>query len=149
MIRTVNSSALFVLSLMVSLLMVNGGHVKGQSMSESVSGKWILESAAEELNGGTMEFKDGMQYSFYKRYTDGTGAEVKGSYLLEEGESSHRLRLCLGDCHAAGSEWTSTFCLIRLGAGGKLEIYMSQDGNYPGKFPEDNKATGMYVFARE
>ena len=112
-------------------------------------GTWVLESTGDQLTGGILNFQDGGTYAFQKVFTDGTKAELKGGYLLDSNSAPARLRLCLGDCSTEGSEWTSEFCIVRLADDGKLEIYMSSTGDYPGKFPKDRSAERMYIFARE
>jgi len=112
-------------------------------------GKWFLESTGDQLTDGILSFQDGGTYAFQKVFTDGTKAELTGGYLLDAGTSPAHLRLCLGDCSTAGSEWTSEFCLVQLADDGMLEIYMSSSGEYPGKFPKDRNAERMYIFARE
>ena len=124
-------------------------HLNAQNIEKDILGKWILESTGDQLTGGSLNFQDGGTYAFHKVFTDGTKAELKGGYLLDAGSPPARLRLCLGDCSAAGSEWTSQFCIVRLSGDNKLEIYMSSSGDYPGKFPKERNAEGMYVFVRE
>ncbi|HER08524.1 MAG TPA: hypothetical protein ENO20_06400 [Bacteroides sp.] len=129
------------------LLFFNQLHA--QDIEKDILGKWALESTGDAYTGGSINFLDGSSYAFQKEFPDATKAELKGGYLLDAGSSPARLRLCLGDCSTAGSEWTSEFCILRLAGDGKLEIYMSSTGDYPGKFPEDRNAERMYVFVRE
>jgi hypothetical protein len=120
-----------------------------QSVEEALNGKWVIESTGDEITGGYLIFQPGSTYEFSKRYPDGTGAGIKGGYEFKKEGSIGKLRLCLGDCSAAGSDWTSSFALVRLADEGSLEIYFSSDGNYPKKFPKAKKEKGMYVFIRE
>ena len=124
-------------------------HVAAQSMEEAISGKWIIESTGDEISGGHLIFQAGEKYEFYRKYPDGTGAGTKGGYVFNKQGSNGTLRLCIGDCNAAGSEWTSSFALVRLSGESRLEIYFSEDGNFPNKFPKTTDEKSMYVFVRE
>jgi hypothetical protein len=129
--------------------LLNFNQLQAQDLAQDIMGKWILESTGDAFTGGSIDFLEGGTHIFKEEFPDGTKAELKGGYLLDKETEPSRLRLCLGDCNAAGSEWTSNFCIVQLAADGKLEIYMSQTGEYPDKFPEDKDAQGMYVFVRE
>lgn len=119
------------------------------SLEDDLRGKWIIESTGDDITGGHILFQESGTYEFFRRYPDGTGAGTKGGYKLQTEGSLGFLRLCLGDCGAAGSEWTSSFSLVQLTDEGKLEIFFSPDGNYPREFPKTKDEQGMYVFARE
>jgi len=146
--RIVRTGLLRMLFLGLVFLFVNH-QLQAQDMEKDILGKWTLESTGDQLTGGTLNFQDGSSYAFQKVFTDGSKAELKGGYLLDAGAAPARLRMCLGDCSTAGSEWTSEFCILRLAGDGRLEIYMSSTGDYPGNFPKDRNAERMYVFVRE
>ncbi|MFO7934341.1 MAG: hypothetical protein R6U78_09675 [Bacteroidales bacterium] len=123
--------------------------LQAQDIEKDIMGRWILESTGDQLDGGILNFQENGTYVFRKDFSDGTRAELKGGYLLDSGSSPARLRLCLGDCSAAGSEWTSEFCILRITPDDMLEIFMSSAGVYPRTFPDDMDAERMYVFDRE
>jgi hypothetical protein len=120
-----------------------------QHMEEEIRGNWLMESNGDQFIGGNILFKNDVTYSFYKKFADGTGAELSGGYSLSAENKPAQLKLCLGDCNAADSEWTTSFCILRLNQECKLELYISSAGNYPDAFPADLNAPGMYVFVRD
>ncbi len=144
-VRPGKLTCVLLISIFISFLNL----INAQNIEKDIMGTWILESTGDQLTGGILNFQAGDTYAFQKIFTDGTKAELKGGYLLDAGASPARLRLCLGDCSTAGSEWTSEFCILRLTDDGRLEIYMSSSGEYPAKFPKDRSAERMYIFARE
>lgn len=123
--------------------------LQAQNIEQDILGKWILESTGDQLSGGILSFTEGDTYAFRKEFVDGTKAELSGGYLLDTGSSPACLRMCLGDCSAAGSEWTSEFCIVRLAPDNRLEIFMSSSGDYPVQFPKDRNSERIYVFDRE
>lgn len=122
--------------------------LSAQNLEQNISGKWILESSGDQFTGGHILFNDGASYEFYKKYPDESGAEVKGSYVLNCDKKPAQLKLCLGDC-GPGSEWTSSFCIVRINPECKLELYISSGGDFPAGFPADSNEVGMYVFSRD
>lgn len=137
------------LSVLAMIFLFQNINATAQSVEEALEGKWIIKSTGDEITGGYIIFQGGNTYEFFKKYPDGTGGGIKGGYEFTEMGSNGNLRLCLGDCSASGSEWTSSFALVRVTDGSKLEVYFSQDGNYPKKFPKNKDEKGMYVFMRE
>lgn len=123
--------------------------MQAQVIEQDILGRWTMESTGDAFTGGAIHFLDGNNYAFQKEFPDGTKAELKGGYLLDTEAIPARLRLCLGDCNAAGSEWTSNFCIVRMAPDNRLEILMSQTGDYPDRFPKDRNSKGMYLFVRE
>ena len=111
-------------------------------------GEWELVTSGDGFQDGRIIFLDGAEYQFFRTWPDGTGAEISGGYELDTDSSPAHLRLCLDDCSAAGSEWTSSFCVIRLNSPEEMEIYISQSGAYPGGFPEDPGEQGAYLFRK-
>ncbi len=124
-------------------------NLSAQLSEKDLTGTWIMESNGDQLAGGNINFTDKGKYQFKKDYTDGTSATLSGTYELDRNASPVKLKLCLGDCGTAGSEWTTSFCLIRISTDGKLEIICSQDSNFPSKFPKDKMAAGYYVFTKK
>ena len=142
------SNAVFILAF-TCLVGTLQNQLHAQDIEQDILGKWVLESTGDQLTGGTLNFLKGGTYAFEKDFADGTKAELSGGYLLDAGSAPAQLRMCLGDCDAAGSEWTSEFCIARLVPDDRLEIFMSSTGDYPGRFPKDRNTERMYVFVRE
>ena len=132
-----------------SLFIIATFQVQAQDLEKDIKGKWLMVSSGDKFLGGHILFKDGGTYQFYKKWPDGTGAEISGGYELDSNSSPTRLKICLGDCGAAGSEWTTNFGIVRFTEANQLEMYLSSTGSYPDNFPEDLNAKGMYLFKAE
>jgi hypothetical protein len=139
---------LFLLS-MTGIIFAGTQQLFGQVEDQEILGKWLMESNGDGFLGGQLTFKNDGTYEFNKKYPDGTGAEVKGGYTLNPQNRPAQLKLCLGDCNAAGSEWTTQFCNVRLNSDDRLELYISSGGNFPDGFPADTNEAGMYVFVKD
>jgi hypothetical protein len=110
--------------------------------------KWIMVSNGDGFLEATIQFDESNNYLLDRTWPDGSKAEVKGGFELNSKREPATLRLCLGDCNADGSEWTSMFCIVREGTDDMLEIYISNSGEFAAGFPDDPGATGMYLFRR-
>lgn len=124
-------------------------YLQAQELEKDIKGKWLMVSNGNDFLGGHILFKEGGTYEFYRKWPDGSGAEIAGGYELDLDSNPTRLKICLGDCGAAGSEWTSNFGLVRLKERNQLEVYISSSGTYPEDFPKDIEAKGMYLFKAE
>ena len=123
--------------------------LQAQDLEKDIIGKWLMVSNGDGFLGGHILFKDGGTYQYYRKWPDGSGAEIAGGYELDSDSNPARLKLCLGDCGAAGSEWTTNFGIIRSTEGNQLEMYFSSDGSFPDNFPKDIDAKGMCLFQAE
>lgn len=133
----------FILFLVVSTL-----NSQGQDPGEAILGKWEMVSNGDGFLEATLQFDQGNHYELVRKWPDESIASVKGGYLLDSGSTPLKLRLCLGDCNAEGSEWTSMFSIMHTEDDDMLEIYFSDSGNFPGGFPDDPGSKGLYVFKR-
>jgi hypothetical protein len=120
----------------------------GQDLNEAILGKWSMVSNGDGFLEATIAFNDDHTYQLDRTWPDASKAGVKGGFLLNSESTPATLRMCLGDCNQAGSEWTSMFCIARATGSETLEIYMSDSGDFPGDFPEDPGSKGMYIFKR-
>jgi hypothetical protein len=143
--RVIKFLCIFVVT---GLLLSGTAQLFAQVSLQEITGNWIMESNGDQFLGGNILFMEDGQYEFYKKYPDGSGAEVKGGFILDSENSPARLKLCLGDCNAPGSEWTTSFAIVRITPEGQLELFISPGGEYPDGFPADPDAPGMYVFVR-
>ncbi|MFZ5939685.1 MAG: hypothetical protein ACOYXB_03845 [Bacteroidota bacterium] len=123
-------------------------NLSAQGIDKEIIGTWILESNGDQLSGGEITFNDKGKYQFQKKFSDGQGASESGCYRLDVRYTPANLLLCLGDCNAAGAEFTTSYCLARISKDGKLEIIISSEGNFPPKFPRDKMSKGYYTFVR-
>jgi len=134
---------------MTGLFLCSASQLPAQESKEEIYGKWLIESCGDEFVGGSIHFKKGGTYTFNKTFIDGTGAELSGGYIFNEEANPAKLKLCLGDCGGEGTEWTTSFCIVRLNPEGKLEMYISAGQEFPSVFPSDQTEPGMYVFVRD
>ena len=123
-------------------------NIPGQDLKNSMMGEWRMVSNGDGFLEATLHFDESDNYWLDRTWPDGSKAEVKGGCELNAANEPATLRLCLGDCNTAGSEWTSMFCLVRLEGNDRLEIIISGSGDFPGEFPADPDSKGMYIFER-
>ena len=137
------ASAIFIL--LITFFAIDAS---GQDVEKSIPGNWKMVSNGDGFLEATLLIDPDHNYKLNRKWPDGSTAEVKGMYELDPGTKPATLRLCMGDCNAAGSEWTSMYCIVRLGGNGLLEMVISDSGEFPNKFPGDQSSKGMYVFSR-
>jgi len=123
-------------------------NIYGQDLERSIQGQWTMVSNGDGFLEATLQFDQDHNYTLIRKWPDESVAEVKGGYELDHNKTPATLRMCLGDCSTAGSEWTSMFCITRMAENEMLEIYFSDSGEFPGGFPDDPGSAGMYVFSR-
>lgn len=107
-----------------------------KGIADMLVGKWEIAPNGRSVSGSIV-FSAAGTYEMEEKHTDGTGVGVKGEYKLDTSVSPARIDLCLDKCGQPGSEWTTRFGIIRVLAGGKMEIHTSPDGNYPSVFSDE------------
>ena len=113
---------------------------KSEDISEIIVGEWSMTPNQRILEGSIVFTTDGA-YEMKEKLRDETVVGNKGEYRLMTDTEPARIKLCLDRCDKPGSEWTTSFGIIRALPGGKLEIFNSPDGKFPAAFPEDPGAT--------
>lgn len=143
-----HQALLRVSSFCILFILLPVSHAIAQDLEETILGEWNMVSNGDGFLEATILFDQDHGYQLDRRWPDGSAAGIKGSYELDSKRSPATLKLCLGDCNAAGSEWTTMFCITRMKGADRLEIMFSDSGEFPGEFPSDPGSKGMYVFNR-
>jgi len=117
---------------------------KSENIAEIIVGEWSMTPNQRILEGSIMFTGDGA-YEMNEKLHDETVVGNKGEYRLMTDTEPARIKLCLDRCDKPGSEWTTSFGIIRVLPGGKLEIFNSPDGKFPVAFPEDPGASEYWM----
>lgn len=107
-----------------------------EKVTSIIVGKWEIEPNKRTATG-TFVFHENGTYEINEKLTDGGGIGTKGQYRLYCESTPVRIDICLDKCGKPGSEWTTLFGIVRVLAGGQMEIHTSPDGKYPEGFPDD------------
>ena len=113
---------------------------KSEDITKILIGEWNLTPNQRILEGSIVFTKEGA-YEMKEKLHDETIVGNKGEYRLMTDMEPARIKLCLDKCDKPGSEWTTSFGIIRVLPDGKLEIFNSPDGKFPDAFPEDPAAS--------
>ncbi len=113
-------------------------------------GKWLMEKPMEHVHEGYFTFQPDGRYELYERHDDGTGVTRKGAYRLRTDTSPARLAWGPDDLDGPGAEWTTLFAIYRILPDGKLEIRVSESGDYPDGFAPKGQTDGRtMILVRE
>jgi len=109
----------------------------------SLIGEWTMITADTIPAGSLIVREDGT-------YTRGdNNASVTGPYVLDTSKSPYALDLCLGECGAPGSEWTTLFCIFRFHTADTLELRHSPtDKRYTEFTDKADENTIFYVLRK-
>lgn len=125
----------------VELVKAGAQNVPGQDnvkkdVSQIILGKWqIAENGRAKT--GTISFEANGLYEMDEKLQDGSGVGTKGGYKLNSKTNPYTIDLCVGQCGAPGSEWTTRFGILKVVSNDKIGIRTSPDANYPTDFSTD------------
>ncbi|MFW6139757.1 MAG: hypothetical protein ACOC5S_00195 [Acidobacteriota bacterium] len=96
-------------------------------------GEWIV---AEKYNKGEGEavFKADMTYTLKEIHPDGLTVTHTGEYRLDASQVPCAIDLCVGKFSNAGSEWVTTFGILRFISDDEAEIHFDPSGKRPHSF---------------
>ena len=119
-----------------------------EDAAQVILGEWqIAENARTQ--SGTISFKPNGLYEMEEKLQDGDTVGTKGEYKLNLEASPYTIDICLGQCGAPGSEWTTRFGIFRVLSNDKIEIRTSPDANYPSDFSVDPTDEYFMVLSRK
>ena len=107
-----------------------------QDLSKLILGKWQIAENGR-AKSGTITFQANGLYEMDEKLQDGSGVGTKGGYKLNPKITPYTIDLCVGQCGAPGSEWTTRFGILKVVSNNKIEIRTSPDANYPTDFSTD------------
>lgn len=105
------------------------------AQAANLEGKWTM-APNKRVQKGTITFYANNTYLMEERLNDGSGVSHKGEFKINSQASPPRLDLCLQQCGAPGSEYTTSFSIFRFLPDGKLEIRSSPNRKYPVAFSD-------------
>jgi len=103
--------------------------------AQKLLGKWIVAGKYGK-GDGEAEFKADMTYTLKEIHTDGTAVTHKGEYRLDASSEPYAIDLCVGKFSNAGSEWGTTFGILRFLSDDEIEIHFDPSGKRPVSFEE-------------
>ena len=107
-----------------------------KDISKIILGEWRIAENGR-AKSGMISFQSNGLYEMDEKLQDGSAVGTKGGYKLNQDTSPYTIDLCVGQCEAPGSEWTSRFGILRIISNDKVEIRTSPDANYPTDFSVD------------
>lgn len=131
----------FLLGIMVmGLFLISGTASAGQNdPSAKLLGKWTVADKFGK-GDGEAEFNADNTYILTEIHPDGTGVTHKGQYKLDLSRKPYAIDLCVGECGVPGSEWTTTFGVLRFISDDKAEIHFDPSGQRPASFDNTEDA---------
>lgn len=96
-------------------------------------GEWIV-AGKYGMGDGEAVFKADMTYTLKEIHPDGTAVTHKGEYRLDSSTQPCSIDLCVGKFSNAGSEWMTTFGILRFISDEEAEIHFDPSGQRPGSF---------------
>lgn len=65
--------------------------------------------------------------------------------VLDASQEPYAIDLCVGECGAPGSEWTTTFGILRFISDNEAEIYFDPSGQRPVSFDNTEEANIHHI----
>jgi hypothetical protein len=101
--------------------------------TEKLLGKWTV-AGKYGRGDGEAEFKADMTYTLKEIHPDGTAVTHKGEYRLDPSADPCAIDLCVGKFSNAGSEWVTTYGILRFISDNEAEIHFDLSGKRPVSF---------------
>jgi hypothetical protein len=101
--------------------------------AEKLLGEWIV-AGKYGTGDGEAVFKADMTYTLKEIHPDGLAVTHKGQYRLDPSTETCAIDLCVGKFSNAGSEWVTTFGILRFISDDEAEIHFDPSGKRPGSF---------------
>ena len=96
-------------------------------------GEWVV-AGKHGTGDGEAVFKADMTYTLTETHPDGTGVTHKGEYRIDASGKPCAIDLCVGKFSNAGSEWVTTFGILRFLSDDEAEIHFDPSGKRPNSF---------------
>ena len=124
----------FILILMGMIIFPKQRAECGQEGTASkLLGEWIV-AGKYGTGDGEAVFKADMTYTLKEIHPDGTAVTHKGEYRLDPSVEPCTIDLCVGKFSNAGSEWVTTFGILRFLSDDEAEIHFDFSGQRPDSF---------------
>ncbi|MFH2056737.1 MAG: hypothetical protein ABIJ61_12325, partial [bacterium] len=99
----------------------------------SIVGVWTVVKSENVLEGELTLNEDG-SFSKMEMHKDSVRAGMEGKYLFDNTQQPFAIDICLGECGAPGSEWTTTHGILRFLNADRIEIRWSDTDKRPTEF---------------
>jgi len=114
--------------------------------AEKLLGEWIV-AGKYGAGDGRAVFKADMTYTLKEIHPDGTAVTHEGEYRLDTSTEPCSIDLCVGKFSNAGSEWVTTFGILRFFSDDEAEIHFDPSGKRPDSF-EGSTAENTHKLTR-
>ncbi len=98
-------------------------------------GEWIVADKYGTRDGEAV-FKADMTYILTEIHPDGMAVTHKGEYRLDLSTEPWAIDMCLDKFSNPGSEWVTTFGILRFLSDDEAEIHFDPSGKRPSSFDE-------------
>jgi hypothetical protein len=96
-------------------------------------GDWIV-SGKYGTGDGEAVFRSDMTYTLKEIHPDGIAVIHKGEYRLDTSQEPYAIDLCVGKFSNAGSEWVTTYGILKFLSDDEAEIHFDPSGKRPVSF---------------
>jgi hypothetical protein len=100
---------------------------------QKLMGEWIVAGKFGTGDGEAV-FRPDKTYILKEIHPDGIAVTHKGEYRLDPAADPCAIDLCVGKFSNAGSEWVTTFGILRFISDDEAEIHFDPSGNRPASF---------------
>ncbi len=101
--------------------------------AEKLLGEWVVADKYGQGNGKA-EFRADMTYTLEETHPDGLTVTHNGEYRLDPSKDPCAIDLCVGKFSNAGSEWVTTFGILKFISDDEAEIHFDSSGKRPSSF---------------
>lgn len=101
--------------------------------ASKILGEWIVDGKYGTGDGEAV-FKDDMTYTLIEIHPDGTAVTHKGQYRIDTSTEPWAIDLCVGKFSNPGSEWVTTFGILRFISDHEAEVHFDPSGKRPSSF---------------
>jgi len=98
-----------------------------------LQGDWAV-AAKYGRGDGEAVFRADKTYVLTEIHPDGTAVTHKGEYRIDPSVDPCAIDLCVGKFSNAGSEWVTTFGILRFLSDDEAEIHFDPSGTRPASF---------------
>jgi hypothetical protein len=110
--------------------MLDGGQ---DDSAAKLLGEWTVADKFGK-GDGEAEFKADNTYILTEIHPDGIKVTHKGQYKLDISKDPYTIDLCVGECGVPGSEWTTTFGILKFISDNEAAIHFDSSGQRPASF---------------
>jgi hypothetical protein len=123
----------FLVLLGLAILAAPGLPRDTQDPAARLQGEWIVAGKYGQGDGEAV-FRADRAYTLKEIHPDGTAVTHKGEYRLDPSAEPCAIDLCVGKFSNAGSEWVTTFGILRFVSDDEAEIHFDPSGTRPASF---------------